>query len=90
MHQSAKMRTTLDINDATLDALKERAASQRKSLREVVEDVLQLGLAVQPGHDEAVDFPTFAVGIKGAYRGMSLNQLYDQIESESQMKVAEK
>ena len=33
---------------------------------------------------------TFKIGIKPAYLGMSMNQLYDQLEAESTLKVADK
>lgn len=85
------MRTTININDATLAALKERAGASKQSLRQVVEETLQLGLASKPqGRGMPVEIPTYPVGIKSAYRGMSMNQLYDQVEAEDHLNVAEK
>ncbi len=89
MHHDAIMRTTLDISDATLDALRSRASSSKRPLRQVVEETLQLGLAAKREPSRPVRVPTFSVGVKAAYRGLSMNQLYDQIESEDHLKVAE-
>jgi len=83
------MRTTLDINDATLAELRKRAAASKRPLRHVIEETLQLGLAARPPSRHPVRVPTYPVGIKAAYRGMSMNQLYDQIESEDHLKAAE-
>lgn len=83
------MRTTIDINDATLATLKERAAASKRPFRQVVEETLQLGLAAKPKSTRPVRIPTYPVGIKAAYRGMSLNQLYDQVEAEKHLKLAE-
>ncbi len=83
------MRTTLDINDATLADLRKRAASSKRPLRQVIEETLQLGLAAKPEARRPVRIPTYPVGVKAAYRGLSMNQLYDQIESEDHLKVAE-
>ena len=51
--------------------------------REIVEETIQLGLSAQPSSPrKAVTIETHRVGIKPAYQGLSMNQLYDQIESE--------
>lgn len=84
------MRTTLDINDATLSELRKRAGARGQSFRETVEETLRLGLAATAlTGKKKVKLKTYAVGIKSAYRGTSLNQLYDQLESEDHLKVAE-
>lgn len=83
------MRTTIDINDATLADLRERAAASRRPFRQVVEETLQLGLAAKVKAPHPIEIQTYAVGIKPAYKGLSLNQLYDQIEAEDHLKVAE-
>lgn len=83
------MRTTIDISDAVLRELRQRAARSGQPFRKVVEEVLQIGLAGQAAASKPVQLKTYPVGIKAAYRGVSLNQLYDQLESESQLKVAE-
>lgn len=88
MHHDAQMRTTIDINDAILKELRTRARLEKRPLRRVLEDVLQRGLSAE-GVSRAVRVETFPIGIKPAYRGMSLNQLYDQLESEDHLKVAE-
>ena len=78
------MRTTLSINDVTLNALRERAASSGRSFREVVEQSLEIGLAQlakPPGRGRFRVRP-HRLGLKPGFNGVSLNQLYDQIESE--------
>ena len=83
------MRTTLNISDALLEALRERSRQEKRPMTAVVDDVIRRGLAVRPAPAEPVRIPTFNVGIKPAYRGMSLNQLYDQLEAEDSVEVAE-
>lgn len=83
------MRTTINISDAILAELKERARARRRPLREVVDETLKRGLAASGGSRRKINLPSFDVGIKPAYRGMSLNQLYDQLETEDNLKVAE-
>lgn len=78
------MRTTLSINDVTLNELRERAASSGRSFREVVELSLELGLAHLAKPPKRIRFRLrpHRLGMKPGFRGVSLNQLYDQIESE--------
>ncbi|WP_269522680.1 hypothetical protein [Coraliomargarita parva] len=83
------MRTTIDISDATLEELRRRAGESQRPLRQVVEETLQRGLASNPTVRKTVPVKSYPVGIKAAYRGVSLNQLYDQIESEDHLKLAE-
>jgi hypothetical protein len=84
------MRTTLNINDALLDELKERARQDKRPMTKIVEETLRKGLsATSPTSAPKKSIRTYAVGIKPAYQGMSMNQLYDQLESEDQFKVAE-
>lgn len=83
------MRTTIDINDAILEELKTRARNQRLPLRKVVDAALRCGLRAPTPDKPELEIPVFAVGIKPAYRGVSMNQLYDQLESEDHLKVAE-
>lgn len=78
------MRTTLNISDALLEELRERSRSTKRPLRQVTEDALRRGLSAQDGPAKKVRIKPFRVGIKPAYRGMSMNQLYDQIEAEDQ------
>ncbi len=83
------MRTTLDINDALLRELRHRAAASGRPFRKVVEETLHAGLAAGRPAREPVTVKTYPVGIKAAYRGLSMNQLYDQVETESHLKVSE-
>ena len=83
------MRTTLDISDALLRELRQRAAATGRPFRKVVEETLQIGLAGVRCADKPVQVKVYPVGIKAAYRGVSMNQLYDQLETESHLKVAE-
>lgn len=83
------MRTTININDALLQEIKTLAKTQNRPLREILEVVLQKGLAAPDQANEPIEIKTFPVGIKPAYRGMSMNQLYDQLESDDTQKVAE-
>ena len=86
------MRTTIDISDATLAELRRRAKANNQSFRETVEATLQSGLASRaeaPSVSKDIQLKTFKVGIKPAYRGVSMNQLYDQLESEDHLRVAE-
>jgi len=61
----------------------------RKLNRYVVDEALKAGLAAGEPAAERVRIDTFDVGVKPAYRRMSKNQLYDQIEAEDLGKVAE-
>ena len=57
----------------------------------VVEQTLRRGLSAGSSADPAYEpnIRTHKVGIKPAYQGMSMNQLYDQLEAETTLKVAE-
>jgi|GEM_PF-832308 len=85
------VRTTLNINGALLEELKDRARAEKRPMTKVVEETLRKGLSqsaqIAPKRKRRIR--TFAVGIKPAYQGMSMNQLYDQLESENQFKVTE-
>jgi len=83
------MRTTLDISDATLEALREEARRRRRPFREVVELTLVRGLSVTADTPQKVDLPAYPIGLKAAYRGLSMNHLYDQVEAEDALRVAE-
>jgi len=79
------MRTTLGINDALLRELRRRAAATGRPFRAVVEETLSLGLAHSAKSKRSRTFRvrSHALGLKPGFRGVSLNQLYDQIEAES-------
>ena len=76
------MRTTLNISDALLEELRERSKRTGRTLRQVTEDALRRGLSSPDAPKGKVRITPFRVGIKPAYRGMSMNQLYDQLEAE--------
>lgn len=77
------MRTTIDISDGILSELRERARQRRRPFREILEETIQRGLSVTPAaSSKQVTIQTHRVGVKPAYQGLSMNQLYDQIEAE--------
>lgn len=78
------VRTTININDALLDELKARAAESGKSLRQVLEDTLRLGLGAArvAGPGRRFRVRAHPLGLKAGFHGTSLNQLYDQLEAE--------
>ncbi|PXA03518.1 hypothetical protein DDZ13_11070 [Coraliomargarita sinensis] len=83
------IRTTIDINDALLDALKQRARTEGRPMTKIVQETLERGLSAPSKEIKRRRIKTHAVGIRAAYRGMSMNQVYDQLESEDHLKVAE-
>jgi len=80
------MRTTLNISDALLEELRERSRRTGRTLRQVIEDALRRGLSDQEAPAKQVQIEPFRVGIKPAYRGMSMNQLFDQLEAEGTLR----
>ena len=85
------MRTTLNISDGLLQELREQARSEQIPMNQLVEITLRRGLAtgssVDPAHKPQIH--TYEVGVKPAYQGMSMNQRYDQLESEATLMTAE-
>jgi len=77
------MRTTLNISDALLEELRDRSRRTGRPMRQTVEDVLRRGLSAdeQLG-SKSVRIEPFRLGLKPAYHGMSMNQLYNQLEAE--------
>ncbi|MFZ4777487.1 MAG: hypothetical protein ACOYM3_19130 [Terrimicrobiaceae bacterium] len=77
------MRTTIDISDAVLRELREVSRRDRRAFRVVVQETLQRGLSSMGGESarRKVKIEPRAIGVKPAYRGMSMNQLYDELES---------
>jgi hypothetical protein len=69
------MRTTLNISDALLEELREQSQRTGRTLRQVTEDALRRGLSSQDAPARKVRITPFRVGVKPAYRGMSMNQL---------------
>ncbi|HET6383285.1 MAG TPA: hypothetical protein VFJ58_07840 [Armatimonadota bacterium] len=82
------MRTTISINDAILKELHERAAASGRPFRQVVEESLEIGLAhlSNPPDRERFRLRPHPLGLKAGFRGVSLNQLYDQIEAEDDIR----
>jgi hypothetical protein len=81
------VRTTINISDGILSELRDRARQRRRPFREIVEETIQRGLSATPSASgKPVTVQTHRVGIKPAYQGLSLNQLYDQIEAEDNRK----
>lgn len=83
-HHDVYMRTTVDINDATLRELRRRAQATGQPFREVMDESLKLGLArlSKPTRGKRFRVKPHPLGLKPGFRGTSLNQLYDQLEAE--------
>lgn len=77
------MRTTVDINDALLKSLRTRAAQTGRPFRAVLEEALQRGLAAVRGRRRSVRIKPLPLGVRPAVIGTSLNQVFDQLEVES-------
>lgn len=77
------MRTTLDINDAILAELRAKAGAEGKSFKRLINETLQLGLAAKSRKSARFRVKPLNPGIKPAYQGLSMNQLYDQLEAET-------
>lgn len=77
------MRTTLNISDALLEELREHSQRTGQTFRQVTEDTLRRGLSSHEAPTKKVEITPFRVGVKPAYRSMSMNQLYDQLEAET-------
>ena len=79
------MRTPIDINDALLRELRSLALQQGRPFRAVLEEMLQRGLAgTAPRKRRApVRIKPLPLGMRPAVQGMSLNQVYDQLEAEA-------
>lgn len=78
------MRTTLNISDALLEELRDRSRRTGRPMRQTVEDVLRRGISAgEESGSVPVRIQPFRLGLKPAYQGMSMNQIYDQLEAES-------
>ncbi len=78
------MRTTLDINDALLAEVRRRSGESGRPFKEEIDRLIRIGLAAS---EEAITKRPYKVrshplGLKPAFRGESLNQLFDQLEAE--------
>jgi hypothetical protein len=81
------MRTTLSITDAILQQLRAEAQRSGRPFREVVEETLLLGLTRQSKRKTQTKFRvrSHPLGLKPGFQGVSLNQLYDQLEAEDSL-----
>lgn len=75
------MRTTVDISDAVLAELRAKASAEGRSIKLVIEETLQLGLAERRKRSGRFRVKPLNPGIKAAFRAVSMNQLYDQLEA---------
>jgi hypothetical protein len=79
----SRVRTTLTIDDDLAAALKDRAHDERRSFKEVVNEVLRRGLAERPvGHEEEPKpwpFPTYDMG-RALVDLTKANQLAGELE----------
>lgn len=78
------MRTTLSINDALLKEVRRRAGALGRPFRKVLEETISLGLASSKKAKarKRVRIQPRKLSLKAVYRKISLNQLYDQLETE--------
>ena len=72
----------MNISDAVLQELRTLSESTRRPFRAVVEETIQRGLSREHGGRRKISITPHPVGVKPALRGMSMNQLFDQIEAE--------
>ena len=77
------MRTTIDIRDSLLAELRARANETGRPINAVIEEIIQRGLPAEATRRKPGKLRTFRVGVKPVYLGKSMNQTYDQSESES-------
>ncbi len=78
------MRTTLTIDDELNDALRERARILELPFKQVVNDVLRRGLALELASEPRKDFrvESFATQFAAGEDQFKLNQLNDEMEVE--------
>jgi hypothetical protein len=77
------MRTTLDIADDVLQAAKERARRERKTVGEMISDLARRAL-MSPAEPRSVQEPKAVYGIKPFARrgGIVTNALIDKLRDE--------
>ena len=77
------MRTTLDIADDVLQAAKERAKRERKTLGEMISDLARRALTT-PLESSPVNQPEAVYGLKPFSRrgGIVTNELIDKLRDE--------
>jgi hypothetical protein len=74
----------LSISDAVLKEVRRRAAAQGRPFRQVLEEMISLGLAAsnQPSKKRRIRIKPHALGLKPTFHHLSLNQMFDQFEAE--------
>jgi hypothetical protein len=82
------VRTTVSINDAILSELRRSAAREGIPFSRYLEKTLQTGLSAKksPGAKTVFKVRSHPLQLKAGYRGLSLNQIYDQIEAEDALR----
>jgi hypothetical protein len=77
------MRTTLDIDDDVLQAAKERAKRERKTIGEIISELARRALTTAKGPSSAKD-PNPVYGLKPFPRrgGIVTNELIDKLRDE--------
>lgn len=77
------MRTTLDIADDVLQAAKERARRERKTIGEMISELARRGLTA-PQESRSVEEPKAVYGFKPFPRrgGIVTNELIDKLRDE--------
>jgi hypothetical protein len=82
------MRTTVSINDVTLRELREVSKASGLSFRATVEQTLQIGLTSLKAPATPAEFHVrpHRLGLKPGFQNVSLNQIYDQLESETSVR----
>lgn len=80
----ASMRTTIDVNDDLMRHMKERARSSGRSLKDVINDTLRLGLKAQQRGDGGRRYrcPEFSLGAPTTYNLDKALELAGDLESE--------
>ena len=79
------MRTTLTIGDRTDSRLRRIAREQSRSYKDVINDALALGLAQMEVSEASPAYrvDTFSAGLVPGVDRHKLNQLVDELDSES-------
>ena len=81
-HHDASVRTTLTLDDDLAEKLKDLAARQKRSFKEIVNEMLRRGIGAQERSDAPKRFrvATFRSAFRPGVDPMKLNQLSDEIE----------
>lgn len=84
-HLDAIVRTTVNLSDALLKDLRRKAAATGRPFRQVLEKALAVGLAhpATPRTARRYRVRPHALHLKEAFRKLSLNHVFDQLEAET-------